>query len=89
MFRLQRETGHRTPINWFTVHRMFATAFLVAQKTVDSEELINNTAYAPCCGLAPYGLFILNLFEFTLYLFEVGCHRVKHVGEALSHSNRL
>ena len=56
MFRIKRKTRNRIPITWLTVHRLFATALLIAHKNVDSERRTSNKYYAVACGLDMLGV---------------------------------
>ena len=57
MLRLRQKTSNKIPITWLTVHRLFATALLIAQKDVDSDRQISNADYATVCGMQPFGVF--------------------------------
>ena len=57
MLRIKRKTRNRIPITWLTVHRLFATALLIAHKNVDSECKTSNKYYAVACGLDMLGMW--------------------------------
>lgn len=56
LHRLQWRTNRRIQVNWMTVHRLIATAILVAHKNLDMEWQGTNQNFANAFGIQLFGL---------------------------------